>query len=85
MSSSRQHIWSFVSALYEQNPNYETATNSALTITGPTVHHLLSVMITFVITSNPGPCFVNRVYYYDNDPLWDGEGCSPYLLDFAIH
>ena len=51
-----------------------------LTLTRPTVHHLLSVMITFVILVILDLIIekeYNNNYYPDNDPLWDGEGCGP--------
>ena len=80
VSGSRQHIWSFVSALYEQNAGYNIATNCACTNTN--YNWTLSTPSFvgkdyFCDTGNPGPDFQNGIYYYpDNDPLWDGEGCG---------
>ena len=77
---SRQHIWSFVSALYEQDPNYGTSYTCACT----NINYIWSYSTPsfvgndyFCDTGNPGPGFRSSIFYYPDNPLWDGEGCGP--------
>ena len=75
---SRQHIWSFVGAYYEQDPNYRTEVTCPCTNTNVSWPHQVPSFINndyFCDTGNPGPDFNFNTYYTD-DPLWDGEGCS---------
>ena len=75
---SRQHIWSFAGARYEQDPNYYTSVNCPCTNTNIFWPYQLPLFINnnyFCDTGNPGPGF-NRTAYYSDDPLWDGKGCS---------
>ena len=77
-AGSRQHIWSFASALYEQDPNYITRLNCACTNTQYNWPYQLPSFIGndyFCDTGNAGPGFDLRAYY-SSDPLWDGEGCG---------
>ena len=76
---SRQHIWSFTSALYEEDPSYQTIWNCACTNTQNNWPHQLPSFIQnnyFCDTGNPGPGF-SITDYYTTDPLWDGAGCGP--------
>ena len=77
-AGSRQHIWSFVGALYEQDPNYRTYANCPCTNTNIFWPYQLPLFINndyFCDTGNPGPGTSSTAYYTD-DPLWDGKGCS---------
>ena len=77
-AGSRQHIWSFVGAYYEQDPNYRTVVTCPCTNTAYSWPHQVPSFINndyFCDTGNPGPGSNNTAYYTD-DPLWDGEGCS---------
>ena len=79
VSGSRHHIWSFVSALYEQDPNYQTRWNCPCTNINYNWSYTVPSFIGndyFCDTGNSGPSYVNELYYPD-DPLWDGEGCGP--------
>ena len=76
---SRQHIWSFAGALYENNPNYRADLNCACT----NIDELWPFQVPsfvgddyFCDTPNPGPSISNSTIYTD-DPLWDGSGCGP--------
>ena len=78
---SRQHIWSFVGTLYDQDPYYYDAvhncpcTNTA--VPWP-YHEIIPSFINnsyFCDTGNPGPGH-NFTRYYTDDPLWDGQGCG---------
>ena len=78
-SGSRHHIWSFVSAIYEQDTNYRRDWNCACTNTGNNWPHTIPSFVGndyFCDTGNPGPGF-DRSAYYTDDPLWDGQGCGP--------
>ena len=81
VSGSRQHIWSFVAAIYEQDPNYQPRWNCPCTNINNSWPYTVPSFIGndyFCDTGNSGPGFVNGIHYYpDNDPLWDGEGCGP--------
>ena len=75
---SKQHIWSFVGAYYEQDPNYLTNANCPCTNTNIFWPHQLPLFINndyFCDTGNPGPG-TSATTYYTDDPLWDGKGCS---------
>ena len=77
-AGSRQHIWSFVGADYEQNPNYHTDGNCPCTNTNVSWPHQVPPFINndyFCDTGNSGPG-TNYSVYYTDDPLWDGIGCS---------
>ena len=76
-TGSRQHIWSFVGAYYEQDPNYRTDVTCPCTNTGVSWPHQVPSFINndyFCDTGNTGPGN-NGTTYYADDPLWDGEGC----------
>ncbi len=77
--SSRQHIWTFASALYEENPSYTTVYTCACTNTQYNWPHQLPSFVQnnyFCDTGNPGPG-ISFTDYYTTDPLWDGAGCGP--------
>ena len=78
-AGSRQHIWSFASALYEADPNYRTTWTCPCTNSNINWPHRIPSFIGnnyFCDTGNPGPGFSYSVVYSD-DPLWDGQGCGP--------
>ena len=75
---SRQHIWSFAGARYEQDAIYNTRQTCSCTNTNVSWPHQVPSFINndyFCDTGNPGPA-VRPGTYYTNDPLWDGNGCS---------
>ena len=77
-AGSRQHIWSFVGAYYEQDHSYDTVVTCPCTNTNIFWPHQVPSFINnsyFCDTGNPGPGY-SRTTYYINDPLWDGEGCG---------
>ena len=77
-AEKRQHIWSFVGALYEQGPNYRTDVNCPCTNTNVSWPHQVPSFINndyFCDTGNPGLGHSSTTYYI-NDPPWDGKGCS---------
>ena len=77
-AGSRKHIWSFVGASYEQDPNYRTELNCPCTNTNVSWPYQVSSFVNndyFCDTGNPGPG-KNPTTYYTDDPLWDGEGCN---------
>ena len=75
---SRQHIWTFISALYEsgltRTPNVCPCTNTE--VNWP--HQIPSYIgnAYFCDTGDDMPDFSDTAVYSD-DPLWDGEGCGP--------
>ena len=78
VQGSRQHIWSFVGATYEQHPNYRTHLNCSCTNTSVSWSYQIPTFIKdnfFCETGNPGPN-TSHTRYYTNDPLWDGQGCG---------
>ena len=77
-AGSRQHIWSFVGAMYEQRPGNPTVLTCPCIFTNVYWPHQVPSFINndyFCDTGNPGPGTNNHRLYTD-DPLWDGEGCS---------
>ena len=77
-AGSRKHIWSFVGASYEQDPNYRTEINCPCTNTNVSWPYQVPSFVNndyFCDTGNPGPG-ENPSKYYTDDPLWDGEGCN---------
>ena len=77
---SRQHIWSFATALFENDPNYARYTGHVCSCTNTNFawpHQVPSFVGNnyFCDTANPGPHWASSVY--SDDPLWDGEGCGP--------
>ena len=77
-AETRQHIWSFVGARYEQDPNYNTRVTCPCTNTNISWPHQVPSFINndyFCDTGSPGPGASFTTYYTD-DPLWDGEGCG---------
>ena len=77
-AGSRRHIWSFATALYENNPNYQNELQHVCSCTNTDYNwpYQLPSFIGnnyFCATGNPGPSFTGIIY--SDDPLWDGEGC----------
>ena len=77
---SRQHIWSFVVALYEQDSHYVLSWNCPCTnrnLNWPFQTPLFVNNDYFCNTGNTGPGYntAGRIYP-GNDVLWDGEGCG---------
>ena len=75
---SRQHIWTFAAAHYDDIPNYNPIYNCACTNTHYNWFYQLPSFIKnnyFCDTGNPGPGVSGNTYYSD-DPLWDGAGCG---------
>ena len=78
-AGSRQHIWTFTGALYENDPSYSASANCACTnINQPWPFQLPSYIGNnyFCDTANVGPSW-SRARFYVDDPLWDGDGCGP--------
>ena len=77
-AGSRQHIWSFASALYETDPSYRTSWICPCTNSNINWPHQVPSFIGnnyFCDTGNPGPGYAYSVH--SDDPLWDGRGCGP--------
>ena len=77
-AGSRQHIWSFVGASYEQDPYYTPKINCPCTNTNVSWPYQVPSFVNndyFCDTGNPGPG-ENPTKYYTDDPLWDGVGCN---------
>ena len=79
--SSRQHIWTFAGALFQQSSVYGASSMPGSFV--PVLDHLipglikfhhLSVTIIFV-TLEILDLLLVFVTLYPNDPLWDGAGC----------
>ena len=78
-AGSRQHIWTFAATLYENDPTYRTEQACPCTNTNFNWPHRIPSFIGnnyFCDTGNPGPGHSPTEVYQD-DPLWDGEGCGP--------
>ena len=79
---SRQHIWTFAGALFEQSSVYGTNTYFAQFICPCTIsaiswpYQVPSFVGNnyFCDSGNPGP-YHSGGTLYPNDPLWDGAGC----------
>ena len=75
---SRQHIWTFTTALYKDDPSYNPLWNCPCTNTRRSWPYQLPSFIQnnyFCDTGNPGPGYDGNLYY-SSDPLWDGAGCG---------
>ena len=75
---SRQHIWTFTAALYDDDPGYNAILNCPCTNTCHSWPYQLPSFIQdnyFCDTGNTGPGHDSNAYYSD-DPLWDGAGCG---------
>ena len=77
-AGSRHHIWTFIGALYEEDPFYMPS------ITCPCINVNVEWMYPFPSfighdyfcdTANSGPGFIHAKTYVE-DPLWDGMGCG---------
>ena len=78
-AGSRQHIWTFANALYEASTSHNPLRVCACTDTNSNWPYQIPSFIGnnyFCETGNPGPGFLFTEIYQD-DPLWDGEGCDP--------
>ena len=77
-AGSRQHIWSFVAAVYETSNTYATQATCECTNTNYNRPHQVASFIgnNYLCDSgNPGPGDEVSATYLD-DPLWDGTGCG---------
>ena len=78
-AGSRQHIWSFVSAVYETDPSYDLLATCSCTNTNTNWPYQVPSFIGnnyFCDNGNTGPGW-NGISVYPDDPLWDGQGCGP--------
>lgn len=74
--NSRQHIWTFVAALYDSDPDFTPPWNCFCTNSAYEWRALSPPFIGndyFCDTGNPGPGFSTALF--DQNPLWDGVGC----------
>ena len=78
-AGSRQHIWTFASAIYEMDPDYITTSVCACSNTEENWNLQVPSFIKnnsyFCDAGNSGPGF-SLTNFYPDDPLWDGEGCG---------
>ena len=77
-AGSRQHIWSFVAAVFETNNPYQTQPTCECTNTNYNWPHKVPSFIGnnyFCDSGNRGPGYQDITYL--DDPLWDGNGCGP--------
>ena len=78
-AGSRQHIWTFAAALYDDDPNYCVPCNCPCTNTRYNWTYNIPSFIQnnyFCDTGNTGPSWGGGGTYYSDDPLWDGAGCG---------
>ena len=81
-SGRRQHIWTFASAIYEQDPDYNLYPEWTCACTN-TQYNWTFQLPTFIEnnyfcdTGNSGPGYSLGTYYTD-DLLWDGDGCGSF-------
>ena len=78
-AGSRQHIWTFASALHDNDPSYNPALNCPCTNTRYNWPYQLPSFIQnkyFCDTGNTGPSVSGGYTFYTADPLWDGAGCG---------
>ena len=75
---SRQHIWTFVAAAYENGTGSASKCPCHIAPFHPWSHEIPSFIGNdyFCDTGNHAYVNPNRVVYAD-DPLWDGKGCLP--------
>ena len=77
---SRQHIWTFASAVYETDPSFSSPHNCECTNTNHQWSYQVPSFIQnnyFCDTGNPGPGIHDFSRVFSEDPLWDGQGCGP--------
>ncbi len=80
-AGSRQHIWTFASALYEDEVDQFYVPSFVCPCTNTDREWPFQVPAFvgdnyFCATGNTGPGF-DSSFVYSEDPLWDGEGCGP--------
>ena len=80
-AGSRQHIWTFAAAHYENTSLNHNLLQSVCPCTNTNYswpYQIPSFVGNnyFCDTGNPGPGY-SRTEVYQDDPLWDGEGCGP--------
>ena len=77
-AGSRQHIWSFVAAIYEDSTHLRQDVCPCTDSNSNWPYQVPSFIGNnyFCDTGNPGPG-VSLTEVYQDDPLWDGEGCGP--------
>ena len=77
--SRQQQIWTFASALYDYDPDYNPAGNYPCTNTRYNWPYQLPSFTQnkyFCDTGNTGSSVFGGNTYYTADPLWDGAGCG---------
>ena len=76
-AGSRQHIWTFVAAVYEGTSSHPS-TCPCTNADEPWPYEVPEFVGDdyFCDTGNPRPDISHTTVYVD-DPLWDGEGCGP--------
>ena len=77
-AGSRQHIWTFVAAVYETSNAYSIQATCECTNTNYKWTQQVPSYIGnnyFCDSGNPGPTHSGTATYLD-DPLWDGTGCA---------
>ena len=75
VAGSRQHIWSFVSAIGEVGSNYQSSWQCACSNSNPWPHNTSFVGNDYFCDSgNHGSSWTRSIY--SSDPLWDGKGCG---------
>ena len=78
-AGSRQHIWTFAAALYDDDPHYCVHCSCPCTNTRYNWTYNIPSFIQnnyFCDTGNTGPGHGQGVTYFTDDPLWDGAGCG---------
>ena len=76
---SRQHIWTFAAARYDDTSSYSPPSNCLCTNTRYDWPYQLPSFIQnnyFCDSGNTGPSNGGGTIYYSDDPLWDGAGCG---------
>ena len=82
-AGSRQHIWTFVAAIYETRTSPSlyvpawTCPCSNININWPFQIPSFVGENYFCDTGNRGPGDSDHSTVFSDDPLWDGEGCGP--------
>ena len=76
-SGSRQHIWSFISAISDTT-NSPTQYNCPCSKSGPWPHEIPSFVGSsyFCDSGNEERWYATDGRVYADDPLWDGKGCG---------
>ncbi len=76
---SREHIWTFVAAIYESKSSASTGSKCPCTDSSFSWPHTVPSFIGnnyFCDTGDHDTGYING-RYYPNEPLFDGQGCGP--------